>query len=122
MNQQAHPDESQRAHPAIRDDKLTEHTKEVQYTSKCSRVMMLSQTRLIHAKRVQIWLPKPCRTSANTVTETDPNEIPNDCNWATAAVLNKIPNDCNRATEAVLKKIPNDCNMASEAIANEIPN
>jgi len=65
---------------------------------------MISQTRLIHAKRVQILLPKPCRTSANTDTEIVPNEIPNDCNMATEAVLNKIPNDCNMATEAVPKQ------------------
>jgi len=83
MNQQAHPEESQRAQPAIRDDKLTSHTTDVLYTCKCTGEKLIS------------------RTSAKTDTEAVPNEIPNDCNMASEAVPNEVPNDCDMATKLV---------------------
>jgi hypothetical protein len=93
---------------------------DVQYTSKCTGEMIINHTRLIQPKRVQIWLLKPCRTSANSVTERDPNEIPNDCNMATKAVRNKIPNDCSVATSAGPNEILMDSDMATELVPNEI--
>ena len=50
MNRQAYPEESQRAHPAIGNNKCTQHTMDVKCTYIYS-VEMISQTNLIHSER-----------------------------------------------------------------------
>jgi len=76
-----YPEETRRAHPAIGDDKGTEHRADVKCTYKCTDFeddqcdykctgkMMRSQASVIYAERVQLCLPKQFRTRTKMISE-----------------------------------------------------